>query len=102
MPVTIVSSLRTGLPSRGQYRRRNKSITRGISRRSGSRTLRLPRCPDEIAFDESVECERRLRNFGALLPKKKIHAALARFRQVNMDNLLPSRCAGISPMGRWY
>jgi hypothetical protein len=52
----------------------------------------------EIAFDENVECEPL---FGVgILPNKKIEQRLARFRQINMDNIVAHHDALEFPDGQ--
>jgi hypothetical protein len=52
----------------------------------------------EIAFDENVECEP---SFGVgILPNKKIEQRLARFRQINMDNVVTHHDALEFPDGQ--
>jgi hypothetical protein len=63
----------------------NKSITRGFAS-VGEPHVAVCLLPGtEIAFDENVECEPWL-GIG-FLPNKKTGQRLARFRQINMDNV---------------
>ena len=63
----------------------NHSITRGFAA-VGEPHVAVCLLPGtEIAFEENVECEP---SFGVgILANKKIGQRLARFRQINMDNL---------------
>jgi hypothetical protein len=76
----------------------NNSITRGLAA-IGERHVAVCLLPGtEIAFDENVECEP---SFGVgILPKKKIGQRLARFRQINMDNVVAHHDALEFPDGQ--
>jgi len=76
----------------------NNSITRGFAA-VGNPNVAVCLLPGtEIAFDDNVECEPL---FGVgLLPNKKIGQRLARFRQINMDNLVAHHDALEFPDGQ--
>jgi hypothetical protein len=76
----------------------NNSITRGFAA-VGNPNVAVCLLPGtEIAFDDNVECEP---SFGiGLLPNKKIGQRLARFRQINMDNLVAHHDALEFPDGQ--
>jgi hypothetical protein len=76
----------------------NNSITRGFAA-VGNPNVAVCLLPGtEIAFDNNVECEPL---FGiGLLPNKKIGQRLARFRQINMDNLVTHHDALEFPDGQ--
>jgi hypothetical protein len=76
----------------------NNSITRGFAA-VGNPNVAVCLLPGtEIAFDDNVECEPL---FGiGLLPNKKIGQRLARFRQINMDNLVAHHDALEFPDGQ--
>jgi hypothetical protein len=76
----------------------NNSITRGFAA-VGNPNVAVCLLPGtEIAFDDNVECEPL---FGiGLLPNKKIGQRLARFRQINMDNLVTHHDALEFPDGQ--
>jgi hypothetical protein len=76
----------------------NNSITRGFAA-VGNPNVAVCLLPGtEIAFDDNVECEP---SFGiGLLPNKKVGQRLARFRQINMDNLVAHHDALEFPDGQ--
>jgi hypothetical protein len=74
------------------------SITRGFAA-VGEPNVAVCLLPGtEIAFDQNVECEP---SFGiGILPNKKIGQRLARFRQINMDNVVTHHDALEFPDGQ--
>jgi hypothetical protein len=76
----------------------NNSVTRGFAA-VGQPNVAVCLLPGtEIAFDEDVECEP---SFAAgILPTKKIGQRLARFRQINTDNLVAHHDALEFPDGQ--
>jgi hypothetical protein len=76
----------------------NNSITRGFAA-VGQPNVAVCLLPGtEIAFDENVECEPLLGI--SILPNKKIGQRLARFRQVNMHNVVAHHDALEFPDGQ--
>ena len=76
----------------------NNSITRGFAA-VGEPHVAVCLLPGtEIAFEENVECEPL---FGiGILPNKKISQRLARFRQINLDNVVTHHAALEFPDGQ--
>ncbi len=76
----------------------NNSITRGFAA-VGEPHVAVCLLPGtEIAFEENVECEPL---FGiGILPNKKISQRLARFRQINLDNVVTHHDALEFPDGQ--
>jgi hypothetical protein len=75
----------------------NRSITRGFAA-VGQPNVAVCLLPGtEIAFDENVECEPSL---GIGILPKKIGQRLARFRQVDMDNVVAHHDALEFPDGQ--
>jgi len=76
----------------------NNSITRGFAA-VGEPHVAVCLLPGtEVAFEENVECEP---SFGiGILPNKKISQRLARFRQINLDNVVTHHDALEFPDGQ--